>query len=161
MPDDKIGWVLWNAAGGHPGKPSHSAIARWTAPQDATVVITGELKHNAEVGDGVMAIVWSARQGERVRWTAHKQSVNTFAPAIQVKRGESLDFIVFCQADENSDTFQWSPKLASTDKRFQKVWDFTADFPKGPNPQIPDAPLTPWEQLAQVLLLSNEFQFVD
>ncbi len=161
LPDEKIGWVLWNAAGGHPGKPSHSAIARWTAPQDATVVITGELKHNAEAGDGVMAIVWSARQGERVRWTAHKQSVNTFAPAIQVKRGESLDFIVFCQANEHSDSFNWSPKLASTDKRFQKVWDFSADFPKGPNPQTPDAPLTPWEQLAQVLLLSNEFQFVD
>jgi hypothetical protein len=29
------------------------------------------------------------------------------------------------------------------------------------SPKTPDAPLTPWEQLAQVLLLSNEFQFVD
>ena len=161
LPDEKLGWVLWNAAGGHPGSPQHSAVARWTAPQDATVVITGELKHNAEAGDGVMAVVWSAQQGERGRWTAHQQSVNTFAPAIQVRRGESLDFIVFCRADENSDSFHWSSKLAATDKRLKKVWDFTADFPKGPNPQTPDAPLTPWEQLAQVLLLSNEFQFVD
>ncbi len=161
LPDEKLGWVLWNASGGHPGDPRHSAVVRWTAPQDTTVVITGELKHNAEAGDGVTAVIWSARQGERVRWSAHKQSVNTFAPAIQVHRGETLDFIVCCRTDENSDSFNWSPKLAATDKRLKKVWDFTADFPKGPNPQTPDAPLSPWEQLAQVLLLSNEFQFVD
>ena len=161
LPDEKIGWALWNAAGGHPGNPQHSAVIRWTAPRDMTVVVTGELKHSAEVGDGMMAVVWSAQQGERARWTAHKQSSNTFVPATQLRRGESLDFIVTCRANENSDSFNWSPKVTATEKRFNKVWDFTADFPKGPNPQTPDAPLTPWEQLAQVLLLSNEFQFVD
>ncbi len=161
LPDETLGWVALHAGGGHPGNPQHSAVIRWTAPQDATVVVTGELKHSGDGGDGVMAVVWSAQQGERARWIAHKQSTNTFAPATQVRRGESLDFIVFCRTNESFDSFNWSPKVASTEKRPNKVWDFSADFPKGPNPQTPDAPLTPWEQLAQVLLLSNEFQFVD
>ncbi len=161
LPDEKLGWVLWRANGGHPGDAQHSAIIRWTAPNDMTVVISGQLKHDSEQGDGVMALVWSSQLGERARWIAHRQSANTFVPATPVRRGESLDFIVTSRTNENSDSFSWSPKLATAENGFNKIWDFSADFPKGQNSQTPDAPLTPWEQLAQVLLLSNEFQFVD
>ncbi len=161
LPDPQLGWVLWNPNGGHPGNPQHAAVLRWTAPRDVTVVVTGTLKHEQEVGDGVMAVVTSNQLGEKARWTAANQSVETFVPAIALRRGESLDFIVTCQTNENSDSFQWAPKLATVEKRMPAIWDAARDFPKTSNGQTAESPLTPWEQLAQVLLLSNEFQFVD
>ena len=72
--------------GGHPGDAQHSAIIRWTAPSDMTVVISGQLKYDSEQGDGVMAVVWSSQLGERARWIAHKQSANTFVAATPVRR---------------------------------------------------------------------------
>ncbi len=161
LPDPQLGWVLWNPNGGHPGNPQHAAVLRWTAPRDVTVVVTGTLKHEQKVGDGVMAVVVSSQLGEKARWTATNQSVETFVPAIALRRGESLDFIVTCRANENSDSFQWAPKVATVEKRQPTIWDIARDFPKTSNGQTAESPLTPWEQLAQVLLLSNEFQFVD
>lgn len=161
LPDPQLGWVLWHANGGHPGNPQHAAVLRWTAPRDVTVVVTGTLRHGQKEGDGVMAVVASSSLGEQARWVAANQSVETFVPAITLKRGESLDFIVTCQSNENSDSFQWAPKLTTLEKRQPTIWDIARDFPKTPNGQTVEAPLTPWEQLAQVLLLSNEFQFVD
>ena len=161
LPDPKLGWVLWNPNGGHPGNPQHAAVLRWTAPRDVTVVVTGTLKHGQKEGDGVMAVVASGPLGEKARWIATNQSVETFVPAIALRRGESLDLIVTCRANENSDSFQWSPKLAAIEKRMPATWDIARDFPKASNGQTAESPLTPWEQLAQVLLLSNEFQFVD
>lgn len=161
LPDPQLGWVLWNPNGGHPGNPQHAAVLRWTAPRDATVVVTGTLKHSQKEGDGVMAVVVSNSQGEKARWTATNQSIETFVPAVTLRRGESLDFIVTCRASENHDSFQWAPKVATVEKRQPTIWDIARDFPKTSNGQAAEAPLTPWEQLAQVLLLSNEFQFVD
>ncbi len=161
LPDPQLGWVLWNPNGGHPGNLQHAAVLRWTAPRDVTVVVTGTLKHEQKVGDGVMAVVTSSQLGEKARWTAANQSVETFVPAIALRRGESLDFIVTCRTNENSDSFQWAPKLAAVEKRMPAIWDMARDFPKTSNGQTAESPLTPWEQLAQVLLLSNEFQFVD
>ncbi len=161
LPDPKLGWVLWNSNGGHPGDTQHAAVLRWTAPRDATVVITGSLKHEQKEGDGVQAVVWSNQLGERAQWVATNQSVETFFPAITLRRGESLDFIVTSRASVNHDSFQWAPKLAAVEKGFSSIWDIARDFPKTPTGRPVETSLTPWEQLAQVLLLSNEFQFVD
>lgn len=161
LPDPQLGWVLWNPNGGHPGNPQHAAVLRWTAPRDTTVVVTGTLKHGQKEGDGVMAVVASSSQSEKGRWTATNQSVETFVPAITLRRGESLDFIVTCRASENHDSFQWAPKVATVEKRQPTIWDIARDFPTTSNGKTAESPLTPWEQLAQVLLLSNEFQFVD
>jgi hypothetical protein len=38
----------------------------------------------------------------------------------------------------------------------KKQWDSREDFAAPP-----PAPLSPWEQLAQALLLTNEFMFID
>ena len=161
LPDPQLGWTLWNANGGHPGNAQHSVVLRWTAPRDVSVVVTGTLKHPRAEGDGVMAVVASSSLGEKARWTAANQSVETFVPAMTLRRGESLDFIVTCRANENSDSFQWAPKLATLEKNRPTVWDIAREFPKTADGRTAEPPLTPWEQLAQVLLLSNEFQFVD
>ena len=161
LPDPQLGWVLWNPNGGHPGDARHSAVLRWTATRDVSVVVTGLLKHEQKVGDGVQAVVWSNQLGEKARWVAVNQSVETNVLTTNLRRGESLDFIVTCRANENSDSFQWAPKLVAIEKNLSTMWDSARDFPKSSTGRTVESSLTPWEQLAQVLLLSNEFQFVD
>jgi hypothetical protein len=161
LPDPALGWVLWNPNGGHPGDAQHSAVLRWTAPRDVSVVITGSLKHSQKEGDGVQAVVWSNPLGEKGRWVAVNQTVETNVLTTNLRRGESLNFIVTCRANPNSDSFQWAPKLVAVEKNLSTMWDSARDFPKTPTGRPVESSLTPWEQLAQVLLLSNEFQFVD
>ncbi len=161
LPDPTLGWVLWNSNGGHPGDAQHAAVLRWTAPRDVSVVVTGSLKHEQKVGDGVQAVVWSNRFGEKGRWVAVNQSVETNVLTTNLRRGESLDFIVTCRSNVNSDSFQWAPKLVAIEKKLSMTWDSARDFPKTATGRTVESSLTPWEQLAQVLLLSNEFQFVD
>ena len=161
LPDPTLGWVLWNSNGGHPGDAQHAVVLRWTAPRDVSVVVTGSLNHSQKVGDGVQAVVWSNQLGEKARWIAVNQSVETNVLTTNLRRGESLNFIVTCRANENSDSFQWTPKLVAIEKKLSTIWDSARDFPKTPTGRTAESSLTPWEQLAQVLLLSNEFQFVD
>ena len=76
------------------------------------------------------------------------------ATNLVVKAGDTLDFIVDIGGTLNSDQFLWVPVITTNGAK----WDARAEF-NGPNP--PPQLLTPWEQYAQVLLLSNEFAFVD
>jgi cytochrome c553 len=161
LPDPALGWVLWNSNGGHPGDAQHAAVLRWTAPRDVSVVMTGSLQHAQKEGDGVQAVLWSKQLGEKARWVAANQTVETNVVTINLRRGESLDFIVTCRTNVNSDSFRWAPKLVAIEKKLSTMWDSARDFPKTPNGRSVESSLTPWEQLAQVLLLSNEFQFVD
>jgi hypothetical protein len=70
-------------------------------------------------------------------------------------------------ANLNSDDFKWAPviKLAKDSPRpadsgadYTNEWNAKRDF--SGLPAAPPKPLGPWED-AQVLLLSNEFMFVD
>ncbi|MDF1743575.1 MAG: hypothetical protein P1V19_07750, partial [Gimesia sp.] len=66
------------------------------------------------------------------------------------------------------DSFIWSPEITmqpleieTTSKTNikqtpQQLWNYSKDFRKPDSVQI-----TPWQSLAQILLLSNEFQFID
>ena len=74
-----------------------------------------------------------------------------------------LDFVVDCGEGDNSDSFEWAPEvvlLAGSGgvEGGRSTWNATADF-RGPTPV--ERPLNPWERLAQALLASNEFVFVD
>ena len=166
-PDANLGWVRLTADGGHPGNDlEHAAIRRWIAPFNATVSVAGTLKHDHEKGDGVRARVVSNRLGALGSWTVHKNKAETKIESVQVEAGDTLDFVVDYNANLNSDDFAWSPVIkvaggatGTAGDDSQKEWNAKKDF-SGP-PPIPPKPLTPWEQLAQVLLLSNEFVFVD
>lgn len=157
IPDAKLGWVSLNAGGGHPGEnPDFAAIRRWVAPEDCTVAINGSLQHSSKDGDGVRGRLISSRLGELGSWKAFHSIVETKVDRVEVKKGDTLDFVVDSMANINSDGFSWSPVLKIVEASWGKTWDAAKDF-HGPN-----APgLTPWEQYAQVLLLDNEFAFVD
>ena len=154
-PGGETGWAQLTAEGGHPGNTrAHACVRRWIAPRDATVNITGTLKHEPEQGDGVRGFIVSSRDGELKTATVHKSKTAMTATNVVVKAGDTLDFIVDIGGTLNSDQFLWALAIKAADT----TWDARAEF-DGPRP----APqlLSAWEQYAQVLLLANEFAFVD
>jgi hypothetical protein len=84
--------------------------------------------------------------------------VNHTIEPINVLAGDTIDFAVDIDQLLNSDQFLWQITVEAMEPAEQQPsrWNSEADFPKPVNPT-----LTPMEQLAQVLLCSNEFLFVD
>ena len=154
-PGGESGWAQLTAEGGHPGNTrAHACVRRWVAPREATVNITGTLKHEPEQGDGVRGFILSSRHGELKAVTVHKSKADMSATNIVVKAGDTLDFVVDIGGTLSYDQFLWVPVIAADGMK----WDARAEF-DGPRP-APEL-LSAWEQYAQVLLLANEFAFVD
>jgi hypothetical protein len=167
LPDPKLGWLLLTAEGGHPGNVQQgAAIRRWTASRDGTISIEGVLAHRAAQGDGVQARIVSSALGEIASWTVHHREAETKMTRVEVKKGDTIDFVIDCRAEESFDAFAWAPVIRMVESPATAVggdmtleWSAAAGF-SGP-PGKPRKSLTPWEKYAQVLLLTNEFMFVD
>jgi hypothetical protein len=156
LPDATLGWCLLTATGGHAGNDAaHGVIRRWTAPQAGTIAIAGTLGHQGTGGDGVRGRIVSSRQGEIAAWNAARIEAETKITGLKVEAGETIDFVVDCRADSNSDGFAWAPTI----KMGEEEWLAQSGF-AGPAPKAP-APMSAWEKYVHVLLESNEFFFVD
>jgi hypothetical protein len=159
LPDPELGWVILNAGGGHPGNDArHAAIRRWTAPRAGRLTIGGNLEHPSEQGDGVRGRVASDRQGLVAQWTVHHGKTATRVEPLEVQAGETVDLITDCLDNPNFDGFRWTVtiRLEPADGSSPQTWDSAAGF-GGPDPEAFDR----WQQLAHVLLLTNEFAFID
>jgi hypothetical protein len=88
--------------------------------------------------------------------------------SLDVQPGDTIDFVVDIIQQLNSDQYLWSPVIRQVDVQSvgespanqvdttSTVWDAASDFAGPSQPR-----LTRWEQLAQVLLMTNEFAFID
>lgn len=155
LPDLKLGWVSLHARGGHPGDPHHAGVYRWTAPQAGRFVLIGKLKHASEHGNGVEGILSVPAQGVTERWNVHHGEKETNSRPFEAAQGNTVDLIIDCRDDVAFDSFNWSIEIRHVDNPGQR-WSMSEQF-RG----TPAAQLNEWELLAQTLLLSNEFQFVD
>jgi hypothetical protein len=156
LPAPETGWCLLTATGGHAGNDvAHGAIRRWTAPRAGTISISGTLGHHSPAGDGVHGRIVSSRQGELAAWQVVRLDAETRINGLAVEAGDTIDFVVDCRADVNSDSFTWAPSI----RMGEEEWSAQAGF-GGPAPKAPPA-MSPWEKYVQVLLESNEFIFVD
>jgi hypothetical protein len=170
IPDPKLGYASLQAPGGHPGGPKFAVVLRWVSPFAGKVTLDGELRHNAKGGDGVAAHLTSSRHGKLGSWSAHRgegkeANSKTNVAEIDVQPGDVIDLIVESRKSTDFDAYKWNPVLKAVSfakespaqaAAMPNVWNAADDF-HGPLPP----PLTPWEMLAQVLLMSNEFMFVD
>jgi len=161
LPAGDMGWSSLNSHGGHPGPPGFAAVRRWTAPYDATIAMDGELKHSSEQGDGVFGSVVASNGTVLWRGSAHNSAVATNFENIEVKAGDTIDLVVDCGANQSFDSFTWHPRIRVTDApnsdlTQKRTWLSRLGF-QGP----PPPPMEPWAKYAQVLLMSNEFMFVD
>jgi len=161
LPDEKLGWVILNAEGGHVGNDlQHAAIRRWRAPHDGAIKISGQLRHESDKGDGVRGRVVSSGAGSLGEWIVDNTKATTNVERVEVKRGDTIDFVTDLRGDVNSDSFTWAPRIRYLDMARSQggQWNAKNDFA---GPQKEFKPLTPWERYAQALLLSNELMFVD
>jgi hypothetical protein len=158
-PDAKLGWVQLTAAGGHPGNTrSVASVRRWTAPRAMTIALRSRLIHEPAAGDGIRAFIISSRAGVLKTVKIHRKTVDLDVEALPVVAGETIDFVVDIDTVLNSDQYLWSATLAEKagSGNAATVWSSQKDFVRLEAPN-----LTAWEQLAQTLLCSNEFMFVD
>ncbi|MEZ6035684.1 MAG: PSD1 and planctomycete cytochrome C domain-containing protein [Planctomycetaceae bacterium] len=156
-PDSALGWVQLTATGGHPGNDrAHAAVRRWTAPAAMTVTIQSELKHEPPAGDGIRAFIVTSRSGQLQTAKVHQHTLPLNVESLQVMPGDTIDFVVDIGDTLNSDQFLWTCSVSESASATGRLWNSRSDFPRETL-----APLSPLEQLAQVLLCSNEFLFVD
>lgn len=158
LPDPKIGWAFLNKDGGHPGDLKHMVIRRWISPFDGIVKVSGNLTHPGKVGDGVRGRLVHSRLGVLGEWVAQDGSAETNIASVEIKRGETLDFVVDCRTTENTDAFVWAPNVVQPGAK-RLVWRADRDFSGPMAPAAP--PLNKWERYAQALLMTNEFIYVD
>jgi len=160
-PDPTLGWVQLSAKGGHPGNDrQHAAIRRWTAPRDMRIAITSDLTNEPEAGDGIRGFIVSSNSGVLASATVHHGTGPLNVESRDVKAGETIDFLVDIKDVLNNDQFAWKTRLEEVPSAGASApsiaWNAETDFTPVVIPQ-----LTPWEQLAQLLLCANEFVFID
>lgn len=159
LPDEKLGWATLNKDGGHVGNDlQHAVVRRWIVPHDGRFSLRGTLKHQTAEGDGVRGRILLSGVLQMDVWEAHNSETETRVPEFEVKAGQSIDFVTDLKGSVSHDSFNWPVRisLVSADGGERLRISSEKEF-AGPAPQ----PLDPWSQLAQVLLLSNEFQFID
>ena len=162
LPDPKFGWAFLTAQGGHAGNDlQHATIRRWIAPQDGTVTISGTVAHKTKTGNGIRARLISSREGELATWKLKRLEAEMKVKGLEVKKDDTLDFVVDFNGEITDDEFVWAPllqmKSASAANAGQMVeWNAATQFGGPPAP-----PATPLERYAQTLLLTNEFLFLD
>ncbi|MCA8989812.1 MAG: DUF1553 domain-containing protein, partial [Planctomycetaceae bacterium] len=148
LPDSRIGWVLLNAQGGHPGNPRFAAVRRWIAPAKGLLSISGALHHPVENGDGVRGRIVSASRGVIGEWNVHHGTIDTMQSEFAVESGETIDFVTDCREHENSDSFQWTVHLTlKTEDGTVEEFDSSGQF-HGPMPdprQLPSQIDSAWQ----------------
>lgn len=137
VPDATLGWALLHKTGGHPAG-QYAVVRRWVAPRDGIASVTGKFSHGSPNGDGVRGRLVSSRQGQIGEWIAAKGESVTNAAGIEVRQGDTLDFVVDCRTSENADSFGWTVKveMKSSVGGVPADWDSAAAFrgPPGPHP---------------------------
>ena len=155
LPDPKTGWAHLTAESGHPDR-EQAVIRRFTAPRDMVLTLAGRVHRKSEPGNGILARIVSNQKGQLAEWIIEpKGAVAPPIGTLDVKAGETIDFVVESRGDENSDTFEWRTVLTAADGT---IYSAKEQF-HGPEKET--RALSRWAKLAHVLLQSNEFAFVD
>ena len=162
-PDPELHHLRLTDDGGHVGiDPEHAAVRRWVSPLSGTVTVRGTLTHGIDdemCGDGIEAWIVSSRHGQLGQWQLHDKSAETRVESVVVAEGDTIDFVVSCLTNHSCDLFAWAPTIQQQVKSGEsRDWDAARDF--GGHDQSA-GPLDVWSKVAQVLLQSNEFMFID
>lgn len=155
--DPRRSTAFINREGGVPTGKANSAIRRWTASFDGKVTISGKLIHDLEQAcvscDGVEAVIVSSRNGVAGNWSAYLSQAET-AATVEVKTGDTLDFIVLNKKNTSGDDFKWRVILRRDGST--EDWDSVRDF------YSPVAmPMNAWERYVQALIAAVEFSMID
>ena len=155
--DPRRSTAFINREGGSPTGKTNSAVRRWTASFDGKVTISGKLVHDLEQAcvscDGVEAVIVSSRSGAVGNWSAYLSQADT-AAVIEVKTGDTVDFVVLNKKNTSGDDFKWQVVIRREDST--ETWDSVRDF-YSPLAQ----PMNVWERYVQALIAAVEFSIID
>ena len=162
LPDPQWGHVFWANYGGHAAQDGYIVTARWHVPTDMKISIDSVLSRASERGDGVRAWVYNERTGILAEQFCTPQNKTAAVKlTTDVKRGDTLCFIVHNEGGTDSDSFDWQPTIRRADTG-EVLTNAKNDFCDASRWPIGRAKAqSPLSQLAQVLLMSNEFMFED
>jgi hypothetical protein len=165
--DPALAYVSLTRQGGQPCDSEHSAIRRWIAPADGLLTIDGRLNHPAAEGDGVDARIVSSRRGSLGQWAAHKSAVSTTpSAAVEVKQGDTIDFVVDCRESTDGDTgenaAEWivELRLAAADGSALGHWNSAADFAGPTSPSLASQVAYAWQLAFGRPITAEEFSLV-
>ncbi len=163
FPSPKFGHLFIAKSSGHPGRDAAS-VMRWRAPSAASLQIGGQLKRSSPQGDGIRGFIFSDQRGLLAQCHIKGEGSAMLSARLEARAGELFSLVVDRDGDTNSDGYQFNPRIerltddGSTALLSDSAQDFCDSSGWPINRTRPIAPLT---QLAQVLLMSNEFMFVD
>jgi len=155
-PDKTFRYMSLSAKGGHAGDKNNSAVRRWTSPQSGVLKIASILKHSREGGDGIYGYVISDKKGLLGEWHAY-QSEAEVKLSVAVESNERIDFVVYCGKNTTCDSFEWDPIMRLITPDDELVWQASEHFSGPREKKI----LNQQDALAHILIMSNEFHFVD
>lgn len=154
FPDPKLGYLVLNTVGGHPGHDqAHAVIRRWTAPANMKISISGTLGHGQDKGDGVRGRIVSSRSGILGEWQVFHSQAKTEIASVSVQKGDTIDFVVDPKTNDGYDSFSWAPTIQSISG--SDSWAASEVSP--PGAQV----LTRLVLYTQALMMTNEFMFID
>jgi hypothetical protein len=167
LPDKRSADVAVTAKGGETGL-RQGALRRWTAPISGTFAIEGRARlQNAATPHGVrIRILQSSGKNpatELGTWEVRAQETTTDIEMVEVKAGETIDFLVETLSP-SQEKFFWAPIVKRADmtkpedSERKHQWTAESDFSGPPPPPLKG--MTTWEKYSQVLLLTNELLYV-
>jgi Protein of unknown function (DUF1553)/Protein of unknown function (DUF1549)/Planctomycete cytochrome C len=162
FPDPQLGHARLTPNGGHPGKGRMACVRRFVIPAAGTASANGQLKHARDQGDGIIAkIIHRQSNGKSTpvgeSWTVFNSDAVTKTDSFQVAKGDFIDLVVESGRSSSSDAFTWTTDIEiDFDGESSTKWSSQEGF-KPPLPAMLDG----WEQLAQALMLTNEFIYID
>ena len=158
---DEDSYASLTKEGGHPGRDNrHSVVRRWQAPETGRVTLIGQMGHRGEKGDGIRSTILVNNRS--IFSETQIRNNRPYGPiSAAVKKGQFVDLVASPGESESFDSFFWRTriKLRTGDGRIIEA-DSEQDF-SGPFNSQSNQPLDRLAQLAQVLMMSNEFAFVD
>ncbi len=160
LPDSALGWVHIGDRTIHSGNDKeHSAIRRWTAPHSGTVRIGSNASHVHPQGDGARGVLISSGHGILQSTVLFNDQARFDVDMLAVQAGDTIDFVVELHETLSYEDLNWTATITLTADAAETavaVWDSARDFRT-----MDGGALNAWEQLAQVLLISNECMFLD
>ncbi|MCG8648178.1 MAG: DUF1549 and DUF1553 domain-containing protein, partial [Pirellulales bacterium] len=156
-----MGHAFLGKSGGHTaGDVKVAVVRRFTAPFSGRAELIGTMAHRSQKGDGIEASFWV---GDRVLFQEKQQGNNRpYGPLkTRVESGQAIDLVALAGESSSFDSFDWNVKikLVGDDQRIVET-DSVRHFSGPFNPESVQ-PLDRLAQLAQTLMMSNEFAFID
>ena len=165
IPDPQWHYAMIHESGGHAPADDLVCTMRWVAPKDAMLEINSDLSRDSERGNGVRGLIVSSRTGLAAETMATPKNKKVPLNAkIAVKKGDVLDFAVSSEGETDSDSYNWTVRInaINADGSVTELTNSRSDFCGAERWPLNRAkPQSPLAQLAQVLIMSNEFMFVD